>query len=366
MIARPRVTNVDRFVDRFVDRHSSSWRVPSPRATCGSPACVALLTPAAKYLHSSTRLARLAPNRRVTRQAQALSGEVVVLVHGRARLVSVAALAVLAGSVVVASLAWACTGNGFGTPATPGAEPSPPPPPAPTAPSPGGVGATPPPAVGPPAGGVASPPAQATPTSPGPGGVGAGSQSSASGSSSGSGSGSSASSSTSGAGGSSSTSGARGTGSAGSDSSRGARSRGGSRGGASFGTSGPGTGGPSDFAARESGATGGVARSGGQSVFASSVAPKGSATSREPSRARAGSPSVRSAGSDLWSGFGSGSRSSVSAASSAAPGSGGLSSAAVAGIAILALGMSGVLGASGVAASRRRRSRAGSRNTTGK
>jgi hypothetical protein len=121
--------------------------------------------------------------------------------------------------------------------------------------------------------------------------------------------------------------------------------------------------GSSVFAARDAGATAGVARSGGKQVFASSVAPKGAKSrGKDSSRgSRAGTPSARSAAGDLWRGFGSSTRSGVSAAeASDARGDGGLGSGAVFGIAILSLGLAGALGASGVAASRRRRARAGS------
>ncbi|MDQ6805599.1 MAG: hypothetical protein M3065_11675 [Actinomycetota bacterium] len=105
----------------------------------------------------------------------------------------------------------------------------------------------------------------------------------------------------------------------------------------------------SQFAARVQGATAGVTSRGGQSVFASSVAPK-------KSGANAASPSTRSAVADVWSGFGSsnGASPSVSSASSFSPGGSGGSGIGV-GIAILGLGVAGLLGTMLVAGLRRRR-----------
>jgi hypothetical protein len=104
------------------------------------------------------------------------------------------------------------------------------------------------------------------------------------------------------------------------------------------------------FAARVAGATAGVTRSSnGQSVFASSVAPKGAAQS-----AGGGSASERSAARDLWGGFSS---------KASAPGSGSVASAAPAqgagsfgvGMGILSLGLAGTLGTALVGMARRRR-----------
>lgn len=248
----------------------------------------------------------------------------------RVRLFSFAVLSVLATAVVGVSLAWACTAPDTGIPA---AGSAPPPPATTSSPAGGGAAASGSPAAAAPSASGAS----AATTS----GSGAGSGAASSGSSS------VASGSTSGAARTNRTSGAGNANRGASD--NGARSGGGVSGGGGFSST-P----SSQFAARVSGATAGVTSRGGQSVFASSVAPKGKAAGGARS---ATSPSVRGAVGDVWSGFGSstGGSPSVSAAKGFSPGAGGGGSGIGAGVAILGLGLIGVIGTFLVAGLRRRR-----------
>lgn len=131
------------------------------------------------------------------------------------------------------------------------------------------------------------------------------------------------------------------------------------------GTSTPsGSSGQSDINARVQGATAGVVRSGDQSVFASSTAPRsakaksGKAAKRD-SDARA---SESTAASEGWSGVTSTAKPSLSSAAAMGEESGdGLDGGLIAGIAILALGLVGITGGAVVAAARRRRAGAANR-----
>jgi hypothetical protein len=111
------------------------------------------------------------------------------------------------------------------------------------------------------------------------------------------------------------------------------------------------------FSARAEGATAGVTRSGGQAVFASSLAPQGSQGSSGRADA-GGSPSARNAVGDFWSGFGSAGRDS--SVGSASAGAAGLGPGGVPGIAVatLGLGFGGILATVAFAAARRRRAEA--------
>jgi len=126
--------------------------------------------------------------------------------------------------------------------------------------------------------------------------------------------------------------------------------------------------GQADITARINGATAGVTKSSGQSVFASSTAPR--ATQPSHAKTRAHSPakakrttvpavSERSATGDLW-GAVSSRAGNPSLASAAAGGeSGGLSGGLVAAIAILGLALASIAGGALATAGQRRRAAAG-------
>jgi hypothetical protein len=115
------------------------------------------------------------------------------------------------------------------------------------------------------------------------------------------------------------------------------------------------------FAARVSGATEGVTRSGEQTVFAGSAA-RDSAPVTTQAAGRptdAASPAARSGTGDVWSGFAARTSASLSTANAAAaPQSGGLGSQAI-GMAAVGLGLAGLAGGFVVAAVRRQRVHAG-------
>lgn len=114
------------------------------------------------------------------------------------------------------------------------------------------------------------------------------------------------------------------------------------------------------FAARERGATEGVARSAGQTVFASSAAPKSkreAAKGAKGARSGAASTSERSAVGDPWSGFSRATSSSEAGALSSSSAQGGSSLA----MALLGLGLAGVLGTILVAVAAPRRRKAAAR-----
>jgi hypothetical protein len=116
------------------------------------------------------------------------------------------------------------------------------------------------------------------------------------------------------------------------------------------------------FAARVSGATEGVTRSGEQTVFAGSAArdsaPVTTQAAGRPSE-EAASPAARSGTGDVWSGFAARPSASLSTAgAAAAPQSGGLGSQAI-GMAAVGLGLAGLAGGFVVAAVRRQRVHAG-------
>jgi len=112
------------------------------------------------------------------------------------------------------------------------------------------------------------------------------------------------------------------------------------------------------FAQRESGATVGTTSRGGQAVFGSSAPAKGksAATTKAASKPATSTPSTRSAGGDLWSGFKPSSRSSVFAAEASAQpsGNGGVTAA----LALLGLGLAGIAGAMSFVLLRSRRAKA--------
>jgi len=236
-------------------------------------------------------------------------------VHRRARTFSLAALSVVAIAAMGAGLAWACTPSGFGTPATPSDRPAPndqlpevtPPATAPStqapAPSPAAPRAGTESASGSVSGATGSPRSGATPrVQPAP---------------------------------------------------QAPRS-----------TGAPATRiAPSQFAARESGATAGVTRSGGQVVFSGSGAPakadaRGARTKKAAKAAtgpgRAG-VSDRTATADLWSGVAAPTASPISAAEATADGqTGGIGGGVAVGLAILGLGVAGLAGALILIPARRR------------
>ena len=240
----------------------------------------------------------------------------------RLRYLSGAGLGVLATAMVGASLAWACTGPGFGTPSSP----APPDPPAP-----------------PGSGSAASAPAPAADPAP----SGSSGANSVSGAEPSSGSGEQ-------------TNGVeRSNGSEGSERSAAPTPSPSPPAPAVGGGSAAPT--PSDIAAREiaareSGATEGLTSNRGQPVFASSTAPK------PKKKAAAAAPSERSVVGDPWSGFASGSASRGSSAQTSLPaGQGGSTLAMDA----LGLGFAGVLLATlMVALPRRRPARTGSGGET--
>jgi len=114
-----------------------------------------------------------------------------------------------------------------------------------------------------------------------------------------------------------------------------------------------------------------VTQQAGQTVFASSTAPKVSARARATAKKhavsapRAQAPSVASAVGDLESGFAN-SATPTSLAAASADGTtngGGLSSSVVAGLVMLALGLLALTGGAAVVATRPRRARSGSNST---
>ena len=231
----------------------------------------------------------------------------------RRRSLSVAVLAALASAVAGASLAFACTGPGFGTPSAPApaAEPGPP-----------EAGPVAPPAS-------ATTPAGATGTSPS-------------------------------ASGGNTTSGAVEV-----RASPVRREQGGNGAAGRAGAPAPAVPAvrPGAFAARERGATAGVTSRGGQPVFVSSTAPKGKPAAAPKARkeARAGAPSAseRSAVADPWSGFDRGAASrGLNALGSSPVHSGGGSTVAMA---MVGLGLVGLLGTL-LAGARARRRRAPARS----
>jgi len=116
------------------------------------------------------------------------------------------------------------------------------------------------------------------------------------------------------------------------------------------------------FAARESGATAGVASEDGQSVFASSQAPNGKSGAGSQA-AGSGTPSESSAVGDAWSGFSSGTAAGTSSAGATSLGEAG--SGSTLGMVILGLGLAGLLGTFLVlAAPRRRRAEVGPRGSS--
>lgn len=244
--------------------------------------------------------------------------------HRRGRSLFLVALAALATAMVGVSVAWACTGPDYGTPSSPAA----PPPNSPPAPADPG-GSTPGPS-GPSSGaGVPAAPAPA-PTVTGQGVKGTAPAQT---------------------GDRQSTSGSRRQ--ATQPARRPARQPAGGRGGATqpanrgagsgSGTSGTSVAAPNQqFAARESGATAGVTVQNGQSVFASSTAPKDKKAAGSDAGSR--SPSERTAVSDAWSGFRSG---TPLAAGPGTPAASSLSEhgfGSTLAMAILGLGFVGMLG----------------------
>ncbi len=231
----------------------------------------------------------------------------------------VVALVSLATAVVGASVAWACTGPGFGTPSAPAAPPSDPPPPSPTQQPPQGSAPLPAPSAPSEAPATEAPPASPSPDAQGTAPARTGD--------------------------SNSTSGAVGG------------SPAPNRGSVTQPTPQPAPVSPvspgEQFAAREDGFTAGVVTEGGQAVFADPAAgKKQQAGAPQPA---AGSPSERTATGDAWSGFSSGNSTGGSAAPVASLGADGSSSSTL-GIAILGLGLAGTFGTFLVlAASRRRR-----------
>jgi hypothetical protein len=123
--------------------------------------------------------------------------------------------------------------------------------------------------------------------------------------------------------------------------------------------------------AREHGATAGVTQQAGQTVFASSTAPKvrartpATAKKHAVSAQRAQGPSAASAVGDLESGFATSATPTSLAAASAAgtTNGGGLSSSVVAGLVLLALGLVALTGGGAVVMTRSRRARSGSSRT---
>ena len=252
-------------------------------------------------------------------------------VRRRMRLFSMAVLSALSVTVIGAGLAWACTPDGFGTPQAPSAPSEPPPPPPPPAPS---AVAPPPPAT------AASP---AAPAASAPAGTSAGAASpsiSAAPASSGADAvvrrnvGARRSATTAGSGATSRSGGSAGAGAPSNDV--------GQRAGGPIESSGQAA-----IDARVSGATAGVSRQGGRSVFSSSSAAKGSARPAAP---------TGSASGDLWTSVQSARTPSVAAAAGPVDGrSGELGTGVLAGVLILGLGVTGLTGAFLVTAGRRRR-----------
>ena len=224
----------------------------------------------------------------------------------RTRACVLALVGAISVPVVVASLAWACGPSGYGTPDKPPAPPS--------------STGQPPPATGP---SSVSTPAPAQPTSS------AGAES-----------------------GSAMTSGTVGDGPRGRSAPRGRGGPEGRGGGAgasqSVRTTAPSRG-QAAFAARVRGATAGFVRQRGQSVFASSTAPRKSAKS-----------AASAASQRRWSGVASaGTNPSLASADAAGAESGGLSGGLIAGSAILGLGLAALTGGALLVTARRPRRAAG-------
>lgn len=260
----------------------------------------------------------------------------------RARLTTMAVLAVLSMAIIGGSLAWACTAPDYGTPSTP---PAPPPPTSGTvAPAPGASTAP----------GAAASPAPSSSTSGASATTGAGATGvvavptptpSASGSTSGA------------VPSTSSRRPARTT--APSPAPSAPRVPAGAWGSASTGASSSGSHvfGVSALHARISGATAGVTRSAhGQVVFTSSTAPRARATAKRPAHSAPAASPVRSASGDLWSGVTSTAKSyQPTAASSAGGQDSGSAPGMIAGFVVLGLGLTGLVGGFLVAEQRRRR-----------
>ena len=213
--------------------------------------------------------------------------------------------------VVGASLAWACTAPDFGTPATPGN----PPPPSADATSPPGAG------PGSPTSGPASPGTVGATPAPATGTSGTGVTSGAS-------------------------AGARAPANSGAPARGGVVRRGATAAPVANGVA------SRQFAQRSSGATAGVARSGGKAVFGSPAAKAKGPRAARATRSRA-TPSARSASGDLWSGFKPQARSSVFAAEASAGGQG-AGGAMTAALLAVGLGVAG-LACSGLVLGLRRR-----------
>lgn len=134
--------------------------------------------------------------------------------------------------------------------------------------------------------------------------------------------------------------------------------------GAAGGNTAPSPAAQADINARVAGSTAGVVSQRGQSVFASSAAPRATQKSRGKSKARASATSTtpavseRAATGDLWGAVTS-TGANPSLASAAGPDSGGLSGGVVAAIAMLGLGLAGIAGGALATAGRRRRAAAG-------
>ena len=247
------------------------------------------------------------------------------MVTNRRRQLSFSVLVVLAASVVLGSISWACTGPDFGTPA----QPAPPSSPGQAAPPEDPSTATPAPTPPPATANAPAPPTEA-PSSSAP--------------------------STSQGTPTTSVDGSSGAASAPGESNSGANAglqR--TRGDAGAVAGGGATAGGS-FAARESGATEGVTNVRGEAVFASST-PK-TAKGKAAARSRAGALSDRSAVRDPWAGFGSAASASDDAGTAASSEAQGGSKLAMG---ILALGLIGAAGTLLVAVPRRRRAEAQSK-----